>query len=191
MYIHRPLTISPVTTLTARYTNSPTRLVGVFRMWCQWVVDLFDYHIINYSNSLLFLYFSATSSLLSVQFLKTFLILVFWGRGDFFITYIDGVCKVVLFGFISTHNHIFYTFVVMRRVYTQRGDRPILPNGNRREPRGVPCGRVAHLRGTAEERWNGRRSCRLCFILVFASSSYGYKAIGFVKIYGKTNFRNL
>ena len=31
--------------------------------------------------------------------------------------YIDGVSKVVFFGFISTNNHIFYTFVVMRRLY--------------------------------------------------------------------------
>ena len=55
--------------------------------------------------------FLVASSLLSVQFLKIvlFLFVFFWG-GGISLHYIDSIGKVVLPGFVSTNNHIGYTF---------------------------------------------------------------------------------
>ena len=55
--------------------------------------------------------FLAASSLLSVQFLKIvlFSFVLFWG-GGISLHYIDSIGKVVLPSFVSTSNHIGYTF---------------------------------------------------------------------------------
>ena len=78
--------------------------------------------------------------------------------------YIDGVGKVVLLGFISTHNHTFYNFMVIRRVHSVRwhANTSEWKHMNHMEDLSVE---LAHLHGTAEERWNEERSCPLCSIL--------------------------
>ena len=52
-----------------------------------------------------------------------------------------------------------------------------------------PCCGVTHLRGAAQERWNGRSSQRLCSILLVALSSNKYKTMGYDLIKSITDFR--
>ena len=56
--------------------------------------------------------------------------------------YIDGVDKVVLLGFISTHNHTFYNFMVIRMVYTLSEVACQYFRMETHEPHGRPFGQV-------------------------------------------------
>ena len=55
--------------------------------------------------------------------------------------YSNGIGKVLLPGFVSTHNYVGYTFTVVRRALdsAQQCDWPVILDSNNHELQGAPC----------------------------------------------------
>ena len=101
--------------------------------------------------------------MMNLNFVNCILFLfVFFGGGggaisQYVISNIYGIRKVLLHGFVSTHNHFGYTFRDHEDgIWLIAAALPVrelvLPDVDSREPRTIPYSRVAHLNKASKEK---------------------------------------